>query len=189
MFVIMSKRTKAQPMSLGAFYHHVESTRQVQVQARKSMGGRLSDRLKGRAARHGTSTGTGTMTSAGAAAKVIGTKASMDLDLDDTTLFPSLSVKDANGELVTVECPEYQLQGMWTQGVQPVLDAVHLPDPKIKQEQERRAKLEERRRSRSRRQIHYEEPSWNSSDEYEPSSPLPAGIGAAEGDEEWDDVL
>jgi len=167
----MSNNQKNKPvrMSLGQFWHHVDESERVDRQRTRtlprgtyarsaagadrsrsgsgsgSVGAKLSDRLKARQGdRNQESRRPRSEVQVQTAARIVGgTNQSKSLEINDNN-FPTVS---------GFEAPTTTICGAWVLGVQPILDAKDLPDPKIVQDQERRAMQAERiRRIRQRRQ-------------------------------------
>lgn len=163
-----NQKTKPVRMSLGQFWHHVEESERVDRQrtrtlprgtyartaastdrSRTGSGAKLSDRLKARQGdRNQEPRRLRSEVHAQTAARIVGGSGS------GNNHSKSLEINDNNFPTVSgLEAPDAKIYGAWALGVQPILDAKDLPDPKIVQDQERRAmKAERLRRIRQRRQ-------------------------------------
>jgi hypothetical protein len=158
------KKNKTVRMTLGQFHQYT-----LKTQDSLKGNGRISDRLKAR--REGN-------VEKPISARVAGSKpAFTSLEVNYTT-FPLLS---------NAESPDRpnRVSGAWVHGVQSILDAKNLPDPRILAEQERRAAL----KIESDRCFHREDENYSESEsepEPEPSKLASTGTNVSEcSDEDW----
>lgn len=139
----MSKRSKSITMTLGQFHQHIEE--QAQASSRRTRDGKISDRLRARKGDRERPVGNRqNRRPLSTAARIVSKERTSNVKLDINE-FPML------GEC---EAPNVAVSGAWSQGIQPILDAVDLPDPQVIARQAaldaKRAQVRERDNARSR---------------------------------------